>query len=169
MKAYEITNVKTFMAKLLSTDTFYQFLLEEGTITTFNKFILDGKLIKEFYSNEELETQADYAYEFSTWEKMQPICFSLIKGKNTPLAFQFVLHLKNELHQDVLSQDETTLKDTDIKAFVLNIRYQQGKLILTTATAFHTFLLDKSADTLWDQYIKHFLIQHNLPFEDSLS
>ena len=40
------------MAQLLKGNLFDSFLLEEATIETFNTFTIDGRIHKEFYSEE---------------------------------------------------------------------------------------------------------------------
>ena len=56
MRAYQIKELKNFMAKLLATDAFDDFLLAEATITTYNTFIIDGHLVKEFFSGDVNDT-----------------------------------------------------------------------------------------------------------------
>ena len=82
------------MAKLLTTELFDSFLVEEVTIDTFNTFTIDGRIHKEFYKDSE-ESQAPLSNEFSNWAKIRPIALSLIKGKQTPLGFKFILHLSD--------------------------------------------------------------------------
>ena len=48
MTALQIADIKTFMKKLLLTDSFDRFLLLEGTVTTFNTFHIDGALQKSY-------------------------------------------------------------------------------------------------------------------------
>ena len=69
MKIYNISDLKDFMNKLLLSDTFDYFLLEEGTIITANGFQIDGRVRKEFYTKEEQED-----------ENLSPYVSSLLKG-----------------------------------------------------------------------------------------
>ena len=46
MVSVEITGIKEFMNKLLNSEAFDSFYLEEAVIATFNTFIIDGHLIK---------------------------------------------------------------------------------------------------------------------------
>jgi len=55
MIALQIADIKTFMKKLLLSQTFDRFLLLEGSITTFNTFHIDGRLQKSYYTQEEQE------------------------------------------------------------------------------------------------------------------
>ena len=146
--ALRITNVKKFMGKLLTGEDFDSFLLEEASIRTYNTFIIDGHQNRDFYSTEEWEDKQIRPYDFSCWKAMRPICFELIKGKHTPAAFHFVLHLMPEYMASILSGGDTAVTPQQIKAFVLNIRYDGSALTLVTGTAFHTFLPDKTPDSL---------------------
>ena len=55
MIALQIKEIKSFMGKLLGTECFDSFLLEEAVITTYNTFRIDGRINREFYSDEEWE------------------------------------------------------------------------------------------------------------------
>ena len=166
MIALRITNVKQFMGKLLTGEDFDSFLLEEASIRTYNTFIIDGHQNRDFYSTEEWEDKQIRPYDFSCWKAMRPICFELIKGKHTPAAFHFVLHLMPEYMASILSGGYTTVTTQKIKTFVLNIRYDGSALTLVTGTAFHTFLPDKTPDSLWDQAIRQFLTKREIAYEE---
>ncbi|MDE6387685.1 MAG: hypothetical protein K2L82_07780 [Lachnospiraceae bacterium] len=166
MIALKITNIKHFMGRLLGSEDFDSFLLEEASISTYNTFHIDGHLNREFYSTEEWEDEAIRPYDFSMWKTMRPICFDLIKGTHTPSAFRFVLHLIPGHAQAVLSKGDTNVTLQQLKAFVLNIKYDGTGLTLVTGTAFHTFLIDKTPDALWDQTVKQFLSQKGIAYEE---
>ena len=165
MKAFEIKELKNFMAKLLATETFDDFLLAEATITTYNTFVIDGHLVKEFFTGDINDDAELPEQEFSAWKDMRSLCFDLIKGKRTPVHFKIILHLKPALVEAVLKQGDSSLSLADIKAFVLNLRYDGSNLTCITGTAFHSFVLDKTPDQLWDEYISGFLTQNGIVFE----
>ena len=48
----------------------------------------------------------------------------------------------------------------------VNIKYDGSMLTCITATAFHTFLPDKTPDLLWDHYVTNFLNDKELSFEE---
>ena len=137
MIALKITHIKQFMNRLLAGEDFDSFLLEEASISTYNTFIIDGRQNRAFYSTEEWEDKEIRPYDFSTWKTVRPICFDLIKGRHTP-----------------------------VKAFVLNIKYDGAGLTLVTGTAFHTFLMDKTPDVLWDKAVRKFLYNKEIAYED---
>lgn len=165
MKAYQIKDVKNFMSRLLGSDAFDRFLLAEASITTYNTFVIDGRMIREFFTGDINDEGNLPPYEFSEWKNMKSLCFDLIKGKRTPVNFKFIFHLKPELIEQILSKADAQISLHDIKAFVLNIKYDGSMLTCITATAFHTFLPDKTPDKLWDDYLTSFLSSLEIPFE----
>lgn len=166
MKAYQIKDVKNFMSRLLGTDTFDSFLLAEASVTTYNTIVIDGHIVKEFFTGDIQDDHIMPPYEFSEWKNMRSLCFDLIKGRRTPVNFKFVLHLKPELLEQILQNGNSTVSSADIKAFVLNIKYDGSMLTCITATAFHTFLPDKTPDKLWDDYLTQFLSEKEISYEE---
>lgn len=165
MKAYQIKDIKNFMGKLLLEEAFDCFLLAEGSITTSNLFVIDGHIVKDFFDDRDASLLP--SYEFSEWKNLRPLCFELIKGRRTPVNFRFVLHLKPQMVEAILQKGEAAVSSSDVRAFVLNIKYDDGMLTCITATAFYTFLPDKTPDRLWDEYISRFFAAKGISFEES--
>ncbi len=164
MVALEITSLKNFMNKLLATEAFDIFLLEEATIKTAVTYTIDGYVNKEFFSGDDNETPRA-SQEFTPWSEMKGLCFQLIKGKRTPLLFKLVLHLKHEQTESLLQKAGTSMSGTQLKALVLTIKYDGNKAILTTAASYHTFVLEKEAEQIWDKALMQFLGNLEIPFE----
>ncbi len=165
MLAYKISSTKSFMNHLLVADTFDNFLMAEAMISTANTYQIDGHINKEFFSTEELSQPADFPYDFSEWKDMKPLCFNLIKGKRTPLFFKFVLHLKPEAIGKLLAAGNCNIPAEQIKALVLTIKYDGSQVVLTTGSAFHTFIMSKEPDTIWDKALQQFLARKGIDYE----
>ena len=56
MIALELTDIKDFMNKLLRTEVFDHFLLQEAVITSGASYVIDGHITKGYYTDEEVET-----------------------------------------------------------------------------------------------------------------
>lgn len=171
MLALQVTSMKHFMNQLLTTDTFDIFLLEEATVTTANTVRIDGHLNREFYSPEELSSGQVPDYEFTPWSNIKGLCFNLIKGKHTPLYFKFVFHLKPELAARLLEREECSVEPSQLKALVLTVtydssRYDGAKAVLTTGSAFHTFVMSKEPDRIWDRILSGYLTRKDIPYEN---
>lgn len=164
MLAIKINSNKAFMNQLLVNDTFDNFLLAEATVSTANTYQIDGHINKEFFSADKSENDA-LVYDFSLWKDMKPLCFHLIKGKRTPLFFKFVLHLKTDLIGKLLASGGCSLPPEQMKALVLTIKYDGTQTVITTGSAFHTFVMSKEPDMIWDKAMKQFLSRHNIDYE----
>lgn len=165
MLALKISSMKAFMNHLLVADTFDNFLLAEATISTANTYQIDGHINKEFFVTDELTDAAALPYDFSQWKDMKALCFHLIKGKRTPLFFKFVLHLKPEQVGKLMAAGGSAIPAEQIKALVLTIKYDGSQAVLTTGSAFHTFLMSKEPDTLWDKALQQFLARKGIDYE----
>lgn len=165
MIALQITSMKTLMNQLLAGDAFDIFLLEEAVISTANTYTIDGHINADFYPPEERGSDC-LPYEFQCWSDSKGLCFNLIKGKNTPLYFKFVLHLKPEKATALLEKEKCSIDASQIRAFVLNIKYDGSKAILTTGTAYHAFMMNKEPDVIWDKAITKYLSGKGISFEE---
>lgn len=165
MLALQITSMKSFMNHLLVNDTFDNFLLADATISTANTYQIDGHINKEFFTTEELSEKNAAPYDFSLWKDMKPLCFNLIKGKRTPLFFKFVLHLKPDLISKLLAAGGCSIPLEQIKALVLTIKYDGSQAVLTTGSSYHTFVMSKEPDAIWDKALQQFLSRHEINYE----
>lgn len=165
MIAFKITNIKHFMSKLLGSEAFDAFLLEEASISTYNTFLIDGRQNRDFYTTEEWEDREIRPYDFSAWKQMRPICYSLIKGTKTPLSFKFTFHLIPDYSASILKNSDSGITPQQIKALVLTVKYDGTNLTLVTGTSFHTFIMDKTVDELWDAAMRKFLDKREVGYE----
>lgn len=163
MIAIKIQRQKDFMGKLLASEVFDAFLVNEATIETFNTFHIDGKIHKDFYKS---DTQSDDipVYEFSSWKELRPICLDLIKGKRTPLGLKFIFYLDDSSRKELIAANGSDILPEQIN-LGLNIKYSGGEMVLTTGTAFNIFTLDKEIEKAWDSYIPSFLDKNNIEYE----
>ncbi len=155
MLQLKIISNRDFIKQLFLSDAFDSFLLEEATITMANTFYIEGRIHKNFYSEEEYAQDALLTKEFKTWKSLRSICFDLIKGKKPPLSFKIVLHYA--------FMEEFTLPN--VKSFVLTIRFDGSFVYLTTGISFHTFEMDKTPEQIWDHYLLNILSQKEITYE----
>ena len=154
MVSLKINSKKEFMALLLKGNLFDSFFLEEASIDTFNTFTINGLIHKDFYNSGDVDT--DNLPEYSKWSDIKPICFDLIKGKNTPLSFKFILHADDELKEKLIKEADFGIDKSQIN-LCLNIKFSNREIIITTGISYSIFTLDKSIEKAWDNYIPSFL------------
>ena len=160
MIALALPQVKECMAKLLLSETFDPFYFIEGEIVTFNTFTMDGYLKKDFFEQEEAPER-----EYALWKDVREFCFSLIKGKRTPLSFKFVLGLSDSNIEKLLLQQGLDFKPQDVQGLYINLKYDGQKLQCITGTAMNLFTMDKSLEQAWDMMVQKFFTQKEIKYE----
>lgn len=166
MIALAITDVRDFMNKLLGTEVFDHFLLQEAVIVKDVTFSIDGHISKDFYSAEELELQGLTGFSFLPYGSLRPHCLSIFKGRRKPLSFKFVFLLSPPNLEKTLASCGSSFTAADIAGIFFNLRYQSGHLLLTTGISYRSFSPDKSLDHEWDRLMKLFLRQREISFEE---
>ena len=159
MIALSLTEVKECMSKLLLSETFDPFLFIEGEIMTFSTFTIDGYLKKEFFEEDAPER------EYALWKDVREYCFSLIKGKRTPLGFKLILGLSDANIEKLLVQQGLDFKPTDVRGLYINLKFDGQKLQCVTGTALNVFTMDKSLEQAWDTMVQKFFAQKEIAYE----
>lgn len=166
MLALQITEIKTFMTRLLRTDVFDHFLLQEAVITKDASFRIDGHLNKDFYTTEELEESGLAGCSALPFSMLRERCFDLIKGTRSPCAFKFVFLLSPSNLEKTLISCHSPFSPSDIRGLYFNLNYQDGRLLLTTGVSYTSFSPDKSLEHEWDRLMKRFLVQKEISFDE---
>lgn len=162
MISLHLTSVKDCMAHLLLSETFDSFLFIEGEIVTFNTFTIDGFIQKAFFTEEETIP------EYSSWKNLREYCFSLIKGKKTPLSFKFIFSLSPQNIARLIEQNHLDFQTDQVQGLYLNIKYDGTALQCITGTSLKTFSMDKSLEKAWDTMVQKFFAQKQIAYENTL-
>lgn len=162
MIAVQIQDIKDFMSKLLLGNAFDSFWLSEASITTSVSYTIDGFLHSEFYDTQEAELLQEEGRTYALWRDMKPFCFSVIKGKKTPLSFKIVFMLSKKNTQKLLASSKLSYQLEDIFGLFVNFQFDGQHLTCTTGTSLKTFSLDKSLDRVWDEMIRKFFKQQQI-------
>ncbi len=162
MIALQITELKSFMGKLLKTPVFDDFLLQEATLQMGISYVIDGHINETFYQNDEAFDDSKLLPEFISYGEVRNTLYSLIKGKRTPLGLQVVLQLSSE-RCSLLFPEGTDAHM--IKGLLFNIRYDGAKAMITSAVSYYSFSLNKTPELIWDEALMTFLRTAGIAFE----
>ena len=66
----------------------------------------------------------------------------------------------------MLEREHCDVESSQVKALVLNIRYDGSKAVLTTGTAYHTFLLSREPDIIWDRALRKYLDGKGISYDE---
>lgn len=171
MIALNVTDIRTFMSALLAGNIFDEFLLTEGSVTTFCTWSVDGTWQNDFFDRDrkedsESESAAEKAVSsYVPWKNVKEFFFSIIRGKRTPLSFKFVFCLSAGALSSFLSENGLSSPPSEIFGLYMNYRYDGSQLLLTTGTSLRTFTKDRSLDSAWDISVMAFLKQNGISTE----
>jgi len=162
----KIKDKKGFMGKLLAGECFDSFLLKEAIIHSFVPYQIDGHVNKAFFCDDTEDTSAYTTYGYVQWKDIRPVCFDLIKGRRTPTKFMFVLYLKPEAITAIFDKAGISASESLVQNLILNIRFEQGEMTITTGVDYSGFTLEKQAAQLWDTTFMKFLDKKEISYEN---
>jgi len=165
MIALKIKKTGPFMAKLLGEDVFDLFLLEQAQIQMAVTWEIDGRLNQKFYDSETWKDPSLRPYDLTEWKSIRSHCYNIIRGRQTPAGFLFVLRLKPELVSSILEKAGQDQLKAFVSGFLVNIRYQEGNVQIVTAVSYSSFTLDRSAGEIWDKAFVRFLTGKKIDFD----
>ena len=162
MISLKILELNRFMAKLLKSELFDNFLLREGFVRTYMEYRFQGKLYTDYFETEEQERYQNR--EYVLWGEVKPFFLELIKGKRTPLAIQLHLIFPEEEAAKLLSQAQVPLLE-ERPTLSLQRRFENGTARIFTGVSRSTFSLDRSVEEAWDAGVKELLHKMEIPVE----
>jgi len=166
MIALELTDIKDFMNKLLRSEVFDHFLLQEAVITSSATYTINGQITKGFYSDDEIKDLHLEGCRFLPFSMLKGNCFDLIKGKKTPSAFRFVFLLSPTNMEKTITSVGSSYKSSDVTGMYINLKYQNQLLSLTAGSVYNVFSTDKTLESEWDKMVVKFLKQNEISFEE---
>ena len=164
----QITQLKNFMNTLLRLETFDRFPVSEASITTFTTFSIDGSLHTDFFDPDDAQLLKEKGRTRLLWKDVKSFCYSVIKGKRTPLQFKFVFQLPQAACEKMIADHALPLEIENVFGCFLNFQYKDGKLLLTTGTSLKIFTMDKSLDRVFDEEVRQFLLKNEIAFEEQI-
>jgi hypothetical protein len=142
MLAFSVSGgaVKSVMNQLLKRTTFDQMMVRSVEIRLITTFLISGVLDKSFLDRDTLR-------KFCFWSEIKPFVLDIIKKGSKPKYIKIIFSL---------SDNETIVLHENAAALFLNIIYEDDKISFTTAVSQREFIMDKTIDYVWDEYIRKF-------------
>lgn len=162
MVALKIEDAKAFTNGLFVGNLFDAFLLREAEITTYNRFTIDGRISRGYYSEEERAEKGLEDYSF--WSTIRPICFSLVKGKRLPESFRLVFQLSREKTAAFINSRVAGIQPEQVNGLYINVHFENKELKCVSGTSLKIFTLDKILENEWDEWVKRFLKENKVAF-----
>jgi len=151
----EKTAVKAFMGQLLRENAFDMFEVRTVDIATNIHINFDGQLVAEATEND--VDNVPQKPGFSGWENLRPLVYGIIKASPKPRHVKIVFSYK---------ADEACNIHPNAAALFLNMAYENDSVTFTTGVAQKEFIMDKSLDTNWDDWVTGFFARVGMNVSD---
>ena len=119
----QINDIRFFMSHLLTLESFDHFYFVEASIKMGITYHVDGHINKDFYDT---DTRHNLSRTLSYWKEVRPRIFSLIKGRQLPLACKFVLALRESDLMELLLDSGSTFREEDIEGILRHVNSLAG-------------------------------------------
>lgn len=163
MIGLKIEQPKDLMTQLLKQTLFDDYLCNQIEISTLTDFKISCNVNKTYLTEDEIPLRQ--TLEYLMWQEIKPIVLAIIKGNKSPLLLKMTLILPDKFYPLLIQHYQVTLPLESIKGLYLNITFKDSLLKITTATSLNTFIMDKSIDIAWDDYICKFFKKHLIGYE----
>jgi hypothetical protein len=132
----DATAVKDFMGRLLREDLFDSFAVRSVDLTLTTRISISGALEGD---------DAAKPNAHASWGDLRPLVYDLVKRGTKPklLKIIFSYAVPVEIHANAA-------------ALFLNLTYENDGVVFTTATAQRDFIMEKSLDAAWDEWVRGF-------------
>ncbi|MBQ7534708.1 MAG: hypothetical protein IJT43_03720 [Stomatobaculum sp.] len=160
MKAYSAEDLRIFTQALFTRDSFDSFLVLEAEFRTYCLFSVRGNAERGWYTDEELETEQ--VEDYTSWKKLRPVCFGLIRGKRTPLSFKITFRLPPAEEEKLLLDSSGGTRIEELGGFFLNLKFEDGKLLCVSAASINRFPPDRVLEEAWDRWTERFFREREL-------
>jgi hypothetical protein len=140
------SSVKGFMNRLLKDDIFDTFEIRGIEIAAVTRISISG------YKDQEPDDSL-------TWAECKPLITAIIKSGSRPRYMKVIF---------CNGIEATAALHENAQALFINMTYDNGQVIFTTACAQKEFALDKSLDIKWDSHVMAFFKKYGIDVKESI-
>lgn len=121
-------------------------------------------LNKDFFDTDTQNILDQKGMIYSKWKEIKSFCFSIIRGKRTPLQFKIIFQFTPE-QLSLITDTEENEDFSSVRSLFLNLQYKNNTLLCTTGISQKTFSLDKTTEQQWDAAVRFFFASHSIDYD----
>lgn len=159
MKSFDIEETqeaKKFLNELFINERYDSFYLFDAKLDTVVSYEVNGKINKNFFSEEEFETLANKDY--ICWKDIKKTILEFMKDGKLPVKMKIILMFNKDNINRLIEMNNILIHPDNVRALFLNINYSDSRLSVTTGTSLNVFTMDKSLEELWDKTVEKYYI-----------
>ncbi len=159
MKSFEIgeiKEIKEFLNGLFTEERYESFYLFSGKLDSAISYEIDGKINKEFYSEEELGQLENK--EYICWKDIKKSVLGFMSMGKLPVKMKIILMFNKDNINRLIEMNNIPIHPDNVRALFMNILYSDNRLSITTGTSLNVFTMDKTLEDLWDKTVEKYYI-----------
>ena len=152
----EIKDIKEFLNGLFTEERYESFYLFSVNLDSAVSYEIDGKINKEFYSEEELGQLENKDY--ICWKDIKKSVLGFMHNGKLPVKMKLILMFNKDNINRLIEMNNIPIHPDNVRALFMNIIYSDNRLSITTGTSLNVFTMDKSLEELWDKTVEKYYI-----------
>ena len=159
MKSFEIgeiKEIKEFLNGLFTEERYESFYLFSVKLDSNISYEIDGKINKEFYSEEELGQLENK--EYVCWKDIKKSVLGFMSMGKLPVKMKLILMFNKDNINRLIEMNNIPIHPDNVRALFMNILYSDNRLSITTGTSLNVFTMDKTLEDLWDKTVEKYYI-----------
>lgn len=152
----EIKEIKEYLNGLFTEERYESFYLFSVKLDSNISYEMDGKINKEFYSEEEygqLENK-----EYICWKNIKKSVLGFMSNGKLPVKMKLILMFNKDNVNRLIEMNNIPIHPDNVRALFMNILYSDNRLSITTGTSLNVFTMDKTLEDLWDKTVEKYYI-----------
>ena len=152
----EIKEIKEYLNGLFTEERYESFYLFSVKLDASVSYEIDGKINKEFYSEEELGQLENR--EYICWKDIKKSVLGFMSNGKLPVRMKLILMFNKDNVNRLIEMNNIPIHPDNVRALFMNILYSDNRLSITTGTSLNVFTMDKSLEELWDKTVEKYYI-----------
>lgn len=152
----EIKEIKEYLNGLFTEERYESFYLFSVKLDASVSYEIDGKINKEFYSEDELGQLENR--EYICWKDIKKSVLRFMSNGKLPVRMKLILMFNKDNVNRLIEMNNIPIHPDNVRALFMNILYSDNRLSITTGTSLNVFTMDKSLEELWDKTVEKYYI-----------
>ncbi|MBQ9279163.1 MAG: hypothetical protein IJ224_11090 [Lachnospiraceae bacterium] len=159
MNNFEINDnkeIKEFLNGLFTEERYDSFYLFSVKLDSAVSYDIDGKINKEFFSEEEFNELTEK--EYICWRDIKKTILGFMKDGKLPIKMKLILMFNKDNVNRLIEMNNIPIHPDNVRALFMNVIYSDNRLSITTGTSLNVFTMDKTLEELWDKTVEKYYI-----------
>ena len=152
----EIKEIKEYSNGLFTEERYESFYLFSVKLDSAISYDIDGKINRNYYSEEEFNELPEK--EYICWRDIKKTVLGFMKDGKLPVKMKLILMFNKDNVNRLIEMNNIPIHPDNVRALFMNVIYSENRLSITTGTSLNVFTMDKTLEELWDKTVEKYYI-----------